>query len=82
MIVATFGISPNRYVMLINGNNKYGTTFNLPETSTKWLRIIDTGSWAEIEGNFWPTGNPLYDKNSKDNHWVDPKTIVVFKEKT
>ena len=63
--------------------------FNLPSASAgkKWIRIIDTGSWAEKNdanhayNNFWRETDPqIYGGQTINNYGVNAHSIVVFKE--
>ena len=63
--------------------------FNLPSASAgkKWIRIIDTGSWAEKNdanhayNNFWREDDPnIYVYPTGTPYGVNAHSIVVFKE--
>ncbi|BDU51640.1 isoamylase [Haliovirga abyssi] len=53
--------------------------FNVPSASygKKWVRVIDTASWAEQYNNIWDSWNSVTISNS---YGVNPWSIVVLEE--
>ena len=58
-----------------------------PDSGKKWVRIIDTASWAEYNigasayNNFWEVTDPnAYQVTSSTNYGVNAWSIVVFQE--
>jgi isoamylase len=60
-----------------------------PDPGKQWVRIVDTGSWAEYANNTWdpndpsayvPTGFSEYGGTGK-SYGVGPWTVAIFREK-
>lgn len=52
---AAYPLQDHDMLLLVNGDHQ-DVSFTLapPPTGKVWRRVIDTASWAEAHGNFWP----------------------------
>ncbi|MCH5150415.1 MAG: chitobiase/beta-hexosaminidase C-terminal domain-containing protein [Spirochaetales bacterium] len=70
-----------RYYVMMNMNGG-DTQFTVPAAPNgrEWVRIIDTGSWAEDHFNCWnEDDSDAYSFSASTQYGVGPYTIVVFK---
>ena len=70
------------YYIMMNMNG-YQTKFTVPACSSgyNWVRIIDTGSWAETNCNYWEeTDADAYSFSDATEYGVGAYSIVVFKQ--
>lgn len=69
------------YYMMINmtGSDKQ-FTFPAPASGTVWTRIVDTGSWAEPNCNYWEETDASYTKAESAAYDVGPYTVTILKQ--
>jgi glycogen operon protein len=72
------GIGCEDFLVLINMHHA-GIEFTIPPPGAgkKWIRLIDTATWAEPSGNFWLSEKA--DVMGK-KYIVNSRSVVVFKE--
>ena len=52
-----------------------------PEAGKKWVRIIDTATWAEANDNYWDSSTGWSPATDADQWYgVFPRTVVVFEK--
>ena len=66
----------NDFLLLINTWTDK-VDFTIPVTGKKWLRVLDTGDWAENCNNFWPNNQAVI----SGIYGVFPWSVVVLQEK-
>jgi isoamylase len=72
------GIGDSDFLLFVNQSHE-GAAFTVPPAAAgkRWLRLIDTASWAEADGNFWPAERA---EAIRDGYWVHPRSVVVLRE--
>ena len=72
------------FLLLINTyTSAVNYTIPKPTAGKKWIRIIDTASWAEANNNYWADAAAWSpDPNNSYSYGVNPRSIVVLKEVT
>ncbi|HQB62365.1 MAG TPA: glycogen-debranching protein, partial [Spirochaetota bacterium] len=66
------------YLLLINTyTNLVNYTVPTADAGKKWVRIIDTASWAETNDNYWSAASGATITGS---YGVNPYSIVVLQE--
>ncbi|MBR6060743.1 MAG: chitobiase/beta-hexosaminidase C-terminal domain-containing protein, partial [Spirochaetales bacterium] len=82
MINGSKGVDGAKYYMMINMKGDQ-TTFTVPksDTGSSWVRIVDTGNWAEADCNYWEITDPTaYSFSAATEYGVGPYTVVIFKQ--
>jgi isoamylase len=73
------GIGDTDFLLLVNmGPEMAEFPVPAPSAGKHWIRIIDTASWAETQGNFW---TPAQADTITGNYRVHPRSIAVFQER-
>ena len=69
------------YYMMINMTG-YDASFTIPAPSSgkEWTRIVDTGSWAETNCNYWEETDTSYRLDSSSTYSVGPYTVTILKQ--
>lgn len=69
------------YYMMINMTG-YDASFTFPSPSSgkEWTRIVDTGSWAETNCNYWEETDTSYRRDSSSAYSVGPYTVTILKQ--
>lgn len=69
------------YYMMINMTG-YDASFTIPAPSSgkEWTRIVDTGSWAETNCNYWEETDTSYRLDSSRTYSVGPYTVTILKQ--
>lgn len=69
------------YYMMINMTG-YDASFTIPSPSSgkEWTRIVDTGSWAEKNCNYWEETDTSYRLDSSRTYSVGPYTVTILKQ--
>lgn len=69
------------YYMMINMTG-YDASFTIPSPSSgkEWTRIVDTGSWAETNCNYWEETDTSYRLDSSSAYSVGPYTVTILKQ--
>lgn len=69
------------YYMMINMTG-YDASFTFPSPSSgkEWTRIVDTGSWAETNCNYWEETDTSYRRDSSSTYSVGPYTVTILKQ--
>lgn len=69
------------YYMMINMTG-YDASFTIPAPSSgkEWTRIVDTGSWAETNCNYWEETDTSYRLDSSSAYSVGPYTVTILKQ--
>ena len=69
------------YYMMINMTG-YDASFTIPAPSSgkEWTRIVDTGSWAETNCNYWEETDTSYRRDSSSTYSVGPYTVTILKQ--
>ena len=69
------------YYMMINMTG-YDASFTIPSPSSRkeWTRIVDTGSWAETNCNYWEETDTSYRLDSSSTYSVGPYTVTILKQ--
>lgn len=69
------------YYMMINMTG-YDVSFTIPSPSSgkEWTRIVDTGSWAETNCNYWEETDTSYRLDSSSAYSVGPYTVTILKQ--
>lgn len=69
------------YYMMINMTG-YDASFTIPAPSSgkEWTRIVDTGSWAETNCNYWEETDTSYRRDSSSAYSVGPYTVTILKQ--
>lgn len=69
------------YYMMINMTG-YDASFTIPSPSSgkEWTRIVDTGSWAETNCNYWEETDTSYRLDSSSTYSVGPYTVTILKQ--
>ena len=69
------------YYMMINMTG-YDASFTIPSPSSgkEWTRIVDTGSWAETNCNYWEESDTSYRRDSSSTYSVGPYTVTILKQ--
>ena len=69
------------YYMMINMTG-YDASFTIPSPSSgkEWTRIVDTGSWAETNCNYWEETDTSYRRDSSSTYSVGPYTVTILKQ--
>ena len=69
------------YYMMINMTG-YDASFTIPAPSSgkEWTRIVDTGSWAETNCNYWEETDTSYRLDSSGTYSVGPYTVTILKQ--
>lgn len=69
------------YYMMINMTG-YDALFTIPAPSSgkEWTRIVDTGSWAETNCNYWEETDTSYRLDSSSAYSVGPYTVTILKQ--
>lgn len=72
------GIGDSDFLILINMHSE-NAEFLLPPASNgkKWLRLVDTAEWAEVNGNFWPIDSA---NSIEKTYGVHAQSLVVLIE--
>ncbi len=82
MINGSKAVDGAKYYMLINMNG-YQSNFTVPASSSgcHWVRIVDTGSWAEESFNCWKDSDEsAYSFTAATEYGVGAYTVAIFKE--
>ena len=69
------------YYMMINMTG-YDASFTFPSPSSgkEWTRIVDTGTWAETNCNYWEETDTSYRRDSSSTYSVGPYTVTILKQ--
>lgn len=69
------------YYMMINMTGSDASfTFPSPSSGKEWTRIVDTGSWAETNCNYWEETDTSYRLDSSSTYSVGPYTVTILKQ--
>ncbi|MBR1722207.1 MAG: chitobiase/beta-hexosaminidase C-terminal domain-containing protein, partial [Treponema sp.] len=82
MINGSKAVDGAKYYMLINMKGEQ-TNFTVPASSSgcHWVRIVDTGSWAETDFNCWKDSDAsAYSFTEATEYGVGSYTVTIFKE--
>ena len=69
------------YYMMINMTDCDASfTIPAPSSGKEWTRIVDTGSWAEKNCNYWEETDTSYRLDSSRTYSVGPYTVTILKQ--